>query len=68
MTTAALAEAATGASAGPASLTVLALVLLIASARALRWPLRFAGRLLGLAAAASGAGAWVAATMIVAAR
>lgn len=66
MTTATLAEAATGASAGPASLIVLALVLLVASSRALRRPVRFAGRLLGLAVAASGVGAWVTVTMVVA--
>ncbi|HEY3712119.1 MAG TPA: hypothetical protein VGL64_22270 [Amycolatopsis sp.] len=61
-----LAEAVTGASAGPASLIVLALVLLVAFGRVLRRPGRFAGRLLGLAVATSGVGAWVAVTMVVA--
>jgi hypothetical protein len=65
MTTAMLAEAVTGASAGPASVIVLALVLLVAFGQLLRRPVRFAGRLFGLAAAATGAGAWVAVTMVV---
>jgi hypothetical protein len=66
MTTATLAGAVTSASAGPASLIVLALVLLVAFGRVLRRPGRFAGRLLGLAVATSGVGAWVAVTMVVA--
>ncbi|SEP43802.1 hypothetical protein [Amycolatopsis saalfeldensis] len=74
MTTAMLAEAVTGASAGPASLIVLALVLLVAFGRVLRRLAKLARQLLGsvaallsLLAAVSGIGVLLTATMVMAA-
>jgi hypothetical protein len=72
MTTATLAEAVTGASAGPASLIVLALVLLVAFGRVLRRLAKLTGQLLGSAAAliglltaVSGLGVLLAMTMVM---
>lgn len=72
MTTATLAGAVTSASAGPASLIVLALVLLVAFGRVLRRLAKLAGQLLGsvasllsLLAAVSGIGVLLTMTMVM---